>query len=84
MAAGDKGSQVPVMFAQPWPEKMPQSDAERAALIEELKSLAAKHWQTDGIEHFAIEERLPVDIRHNSKIFRERMRPMANRIVASV
>lgn len=82
VAAGDKGQQVPVMFAQPWPEKMPRGEGETAALIEELKLIAAKHWQTDGIEHFAIQEKLPVDIRHNSKIFRERMRPLANRVVA--
>lgn len=83
VASGNKGTQIPVIFAEPWPEKMPMNDQDKQTLIEELKSLAAKHWQTDKIEHFEIYEKLPVDIRHNSKIFREKMRSLANQIVKS-
>jgi len=82
VAAGKPGKQTPVIFAEPLPEKMPTDDSEKQSLLDELKAIAASHWQTSGIEHFEIHEKLPVDIRHNSKIFRERMRPLANRIVA--
>ena len=78
---GKKGSHVPVLFAEPWPEKRPADDAENEALLQEIRDLAAKHWQTNTIKHFAIHEKLPVDIRHNSKIFRERMRPIADRVI---
>ena len=80
VASGKQGQHTPVIFAEPWPEKSPTSDVEKQALIDELKTLAAKHWQTDSIEHIEIHEKLPVDIRHNSKIFREKMRPLADQI----
>ena len=81
VGSGKKGQHVPVLFAEPWPEKRPANDAEKKSLLNELKELAKKHWQTDKIEHFDIHEKLPVDIRHNSKIFRERMRPLAESII---
>ena len=82
VGSGKEGEQVPVIFVEPWPEKAPCSEAEKESLIGELKELASKHWQTDSIKYFAIHEKLPVDIRHNSKIFREKMRPLADRIVS--
>ena len=81
VGSGKPGEQIPVLFAEPWPEKFPKDEAESRMLVEELKTLAAKFWQTDSIKHFEIYEKLPVDIRHNSKIFREKMRPLANQIV---
>lgn len=83
VGSGKQGAHIPVIFAEPWPEKYPANDAEKQNLIAELKALAAKHWQTDAIEHFDIHLKLPVDIRHNSKIFRERMRPLADHIVTN-
>ena len=80
VGSGKKGEHIPVLFAEPWPEKRPSTDAEKETLLQELKDLASQHWQTDTIEHFEIHDKLPVDIRHNSKIFRERMRPIADRI----
>jgi len=46
-------------------------------LIDELKEISSRHWQTDQIEHFLLHRSLPVDIRHNSKIFREQLRGWA-------
>ena len=83
VASGNPGQQTPVIFAEPWPEKAPKTDSDSETLIKELCELAAKYWQTDSIEHFEIYEKLPVDIRHNSKIFREKMRPLADQIVNS-
>ncbi|QEG20668.1 fatty acid CoA ligase family protein [Mariniblastus fucicola] len=81
VGSGKTGQQVPVIFAELWPEKNPSNETEKAALIQELKDLAGQHWQTDAIKHFAIHDKLPVDIRHNSKIFREKMRPLADQII---
>ena len=81
VGSGKKGEHVPVLFAEPWPEKRPADDAAKKAMLQELKDLASQHWQTNTIKHFEIHDKLPVDIRHNSKIFREKMRPIADRIV---
>ncbi len=74
---GDVDQQTPVVIVEPWPDKYPVSVAEKRALIGELKELAAKHSLTENIVEFLIRKSLPVDIRHNSKIFREQLRPWA-------
>jgi hypothetical protein len=35
--------------------------------------LGQTHEHTRGIEHFLLHRSLPVDIRHNAKIFREKL-----------
>ncbi|MCL1148007.1 AMP-binding protein [Shewanella marinintestina] len=42
-------------------------------LYSELKAIAEQHPQTQGIERFLIHPDFPVDIRHNAKIFREKL-----------
>ncbi len=79
--AGKPGSQIPVVLAELWPQHRKSDAQTKAQICRELRELAARHWQTDQIEHFHIVDALPVDIRHNSKIFRERLRPLANSIV---
>lgn len=44
-----------------------------AQLYHELRELAQTHEQTKGITRFAIHGGFPVDIRHNAKIFREKL-----------
>lgn len=78
VAAGETGSHVPVLFVEPWPDEFPQDEVANAELKQQLRELAAEHSLTESIKHFVIQQRLPVDIRHNSKIFRERLRPLAN------
>lgn len=39
----------------------------------EVRRRASEHPLTQPIEHFLIRRRFPVDIRHNSKIFREQL-----------
>jgi len=82
VASGKPGEHVPVIFAEPWQGQYDEDEEDRKYLVAELEELARKHWQTNKILHFEIVERLPVDIRHNSKIFREKMRPLADRITA--
>jgi acyl-CoA synthetase (AMP-forming)/AMP-acid ligase II len=73
VGVGEFGRQRPVIVAEPWPEDRPTSAADRETLIEELRRLAASHDLTRPIEHVLLHDSLPVDIRHNAKIFREQL-----------
>ena len=42
-------------------------------LFYELKKLAKKHQQTQSINDFILHPNFPVDVRHNAKIFREKL-----------
>ncbi len=44
-----------------------------AQLYSELNQLSAQHSQTQGIKRYLIHPNFPVDIRHNAKIFREKL-----------
>lgn len=44
-----------------------------ASLYAELNAIAEQHSQTRGITRFLIHPEFPVDIRHNAKIFREKL-----------
>ncbi|RLB72462.1 MAG: peptide synthase [Deltaproteobacteria bacterium] len=46
---------------------------EQTQLINELKSIAQSHEMTKNIHQFLIHPAFPVDIRHNAKIFREKL-----------
>jgi acyl-coenzyme A synthetase/AMP-(fatty) acid ligase len=50
-----------------------QVNISSAELFNELQSIAKKHPQTTGIKEFLIHPDFPVDIRHNAKIFREKL-----------
>ena len=65
---GPKAAQTPVIFVEPT-EKI----ADERGFLQELFALAKKNPLTAGIKHIFIEYRFPVDIRHNSKIFREKL-----------
>lgn len=43
------------------------------ALYQSLKDIAASHSHTQGIERFLIHPSFPMDVRHNAKIFREKL-----------
>jgi len=42
-------------------------------LFNELRFLAEKHEHTRGIKHFLVHQGFPMDIRHNAKIYREKL-----------
>jgi acyl-CoA synthetase (AMP-forming)/AMP-acid ligase II len=46
---------------------------ERATLFAELAAIAARHQHTRDIETFLVHPAFPVDVRHNAKIFREKL-----------
>ena len=48
-------------------------------LLAELNNIAEKHKLTENIQHFLVHPGFPVDIRHNAKIFREKLVPWAAR-----
>lgn len=70
---GELGSQTPVLIAETWPEKRPGSASARERLLADLQQMAQQHQHTRAIQHFRIHPSLPVDIRHNAKIFREKL-----------
>lgn len=73
VGVGPAGHQTPVVVVEPWPEHWPETEAARAELVAELTELASAHETTRAIQQFLLRRKLPVDIRHNSKIFREQL-----------
>jgi olefin beta-lactone synthetase len=73
VGVGERGRQRPVMVAETWPEHRPQSAADRESLIDELRRLGEQYEHTRAIRDFLLHPSLPVDIRHNAKIFREQL-----------
>lgn len=77
---GQPPQQRPVIIIEPHPESRPSHEAGRQQLIRELLQLAARNPITRRIEEIVIRSKpLPVDIRHNSKIFREQLAAELNR-----
>jgi hypothetical protein len=49
------------------------------SLLRDLARLAEGHEHTRAIRHFLVHPSFPVDIRHNAKIFREKLADWASR-----
>lgn len=73
VGVGPRGTQRPVLVVEPWPEHRAAVEANTQRLIDELIASGAEHAHTRGIRDFLVHPSLPVDIRHNAKIFRERL-----------
>jgi acyl-CoA synthetase (AMP-forming)/AMP-acid ligase II len=56
----------------------------REGLKDELLEMAKAHEHTNSIETILFHKAFPVDIRHNSKIFREKLAVWAEKKIASV
>jgi olefin beta-lactone synthetase len=71
---GEIGNQTPVMIVEPHPKQRPATKAAARLLRDELRELAIRNPLTRRIDDIRIHPgTLPVDIRHNSKIFREQL-----------
>jgi acyl-CoA synthetase (AMP-forming)/AMP-acid ligase II len=70
---GPVGQQRPVIVIEAWPDRRPRSEAERNTLCDELRGLGRAYLHTRPIEDFLLHRAMPVDIRHNAKIFREQL-----------
>ena len=60
---------IPVLVLEP----MHNFKGSESSLIAEVMTLAEKSQVTNSITHFLIHNSFPVDIRHNAKIFREKL-----------
>jgi hypothetical protein len=74
---GAKPSQRPVIIVEPEEGHFPDSDAERQRFEPELMELAQDNDLTSSIDTILFHRSLPVDVRHNVKIFREKLAPWA-------
>ncbi|MDY6824983.1 MAG: fatty acid CoA ligase family protein [Thermodesulfobacteriota bacterium] len=72
---GDPGHRKPVICIETTNEK----DIDRKELASELLELAKTHELTKDIETVLFHKRFPVDIRHNAKIFREKLTAWAEK-----
>ncbi len=79
VGVGAPGAQTPVLVAEPHAEHWPKTPAARRRLLDELHELGQRNEKTAAIHHFLLHRALPVDIRHNAKIFREKLAPWAER-----
>lgn len=77
VGVGPPGQQRPAIIAEPWPDDWPKRAADQSELLGELRELGAGHELTKEIEYYFLMKSLPVDIRHNAKIFREQLREWA-------
>jgi hypothetical protein len=66
-----------------WPDQQPRGADDRRALFAELRELARTNPLTAEIDDLLWHPALPVDIRHNAKIFREKLAPWAARKLAT-
>ena len=64
---------VPLLCVELTDEATQDENFDESVLFSALKGLALAHKQTAAISHFLIHEDFPVDIRHNAKIFREKL-----------
>ncbi len=73
VGVGEPGRQRSVIILQPHAGKMPRTAARRDRFFEEIRQLGSRFAHTSAIETFLLHPAFPVDIRHNAKIFREKL-----------
>lgn len=73
VGVGEPGRQRPVILLEPLRGKGPRTEEENRRFFEEIRELAASSPLTADIDTFLIHPSFPVDIRHNVKIFREKL-----------
>jgi acyl-CoA synthetase (AMP-forming)/AMP-acid ligase II len=70
---GPRGQQRAVIVVEPLVDRLPETRADRDALVAEMRRIAATSPLTAFIHDVLIHTSFPVDIRHNAKIFREKL-----------
>ncbi len=73
---GPKNHQIPVVFVEPC-----QKISDEKQFIREMTALTSRDTLTCLIEYIFIDHKFPVDIRHNSKIFREKLAIKAGELI---
>ena len=79
VGVGPAGRQRPVIVLEPHRGFMPKGKKQRAAFLAEIRQLAAANPLTAPIADFLLHPHFPVDIRHNAKIFREKLAQWAGK-----
>jgi acyl-CoA synthetase (AMP-forming)/AMP-acid ligase II len=77
VGVGSKPAQRPVIIVEPEADQFPKSAVDQEHFRAELLELGRANPLTDSIETILFHPSLPVDIRHNVKIFREKLGPWA-------
>jgi olefin beta-lactone synthetase len=65
--------QRPVIILEPKQGKFPATEAAKKTLLDEIRRLGQSNPLTTTIDDFLLHPSFPVDIRHNAKIFREKL-----------
>ena len=73
-----KNEVLPVIIVEPKSDKY----IDKKKLLKEVKKRAAESELTSEITYFLIHRSFPVDIRHNAKIFREKLALWAQKKLA--
>ena len=73
VGVGKLGEQYPILIVEPKPNKMPTTPQARKRFITDLLALGDKYEHTRVIQEILFHPSLPVDIRHNAKIQREKL-----------
>ncbi|SDP03564.1 fatty acid CoA ligase family protein [Desulforhopalus singaporensis] len=63
------GDTFPALIVEPVKDKA----IDNTTLLREVEALAKQNTLTERVEHFFVHPSFPVDIRHNAKIFREKL-----------
>ncbi len=79
VGVGSKPQQQPVIIVEPEAGHFPESSTDLAHFRAELLTLGRANPLTASIETILFHRALPVDIRHNVKIFREKLGPWASK-----
>ena len=61
------------IVVEPHPQFWPDTEADRAAFIDELKRIADTHDITKQMKYFFFHRSFPVDGRHNAKVFNDQL-----------
>lgn len=83
VGVGPPDAQRPVVFVELWPERRLEGQPDQERLIGELRQLGAAQPHTAPIRDFLVIDAMPVDIRHNAKIFREQLALLAAKHLAN-
>ncbi len=77
VGVGEASAKKPVIIVEPEPGEFPESVTAEQKFRDELLALGQASSLTESIETVLFHRSLPVDIRHNVKIFREKLAPWA-------
>ena len=83
VGVGERGAQRAVVVIEPARPAHPWERRNPRKLLQELREIAAAHTHTARLDTFHFHPALPVDIRHNAKIQRERLALWAARRLPS-